>query len=81
MGAMLGNRPARQNGLERKMVAKNIAKVVPKIIAPRSDFIYTKNAARPRSDFLCTKNRLGAILKKMTSSFKENALRVADLIF
>ena len=53
---MFDNRPARQNGLERKMVAKNIAKVVPKIIASRSDFIYTKNAARPRSDFLYTKN-------------------------
>ena len=49
---MLGNRPARQNDLERK----NIAKVVAKIIASRSDFLYTKNAAQPRSDFLYTKN-------------------------
>ena len=60
------------------MIAKVIPKMIAKMIPPRSDFIYTKNAARPRSDFLCTKNRWGAILKKMTSSFKENALRVAD---
>ena len=54
VGAMLDNRPARQNGLK-----KIIPRVIPRIVPFGSDFIYT-NFRRGRDlDFTYTKNRRG----------------------
>ena len=48
----------------------------------RSDFIYKKNSGIGRSDCIYTKKFqefMGAILKKMAISFKENAFRVGPM--
>ena len=50
MGAMLENRPAQQNGLEKQVVPK----VVPRIIPFGSDFIHTNFRRGRDPDFTYT---------------------------
>ena len=63
VGAMLGNRPARQNGLEKEVVARVIARgiprVIPRVIPFGSDFIYTNFRRGRDPDFTYSKNRRG----------------------
>ena len=63
MGAMLESRPARQNGLEKKVVARvvarGIARVVAQVVPFGFDFIYTNFGRGRDPDFTYTKNRTG----------------------
>ena len=53
-GAMLDNRPARQNGLGKEVTARIIPRVIAGVIAPESHFIYTKFTRGRDPDFIYT---------------------------
>ena len=80
---MLDNQPARQNGLDKKLVAgiipRIIARVVPRVIAPGSHFIYANFPRGRDPDFIYTEISVAEI--PILSTQRDSLRRDPDFIY